>query len=164
MEAIDAAEDIPKIVPVQSYPNGNNDADEEQPSSSIQPIVNTSTVEHTRTTNIHQLEFACLLLFFSFNLSSTVFQNQILYQTCMLNNYNESTCDTLTNEKIPEEYKVNIEEFLLNFRNHVNEFISLFIGIGRRIRRKSVKNINGANCFGKYCSSVHELFNWSMVG
>lgn len=163
MEAIDAAEDIPKIVPVESYSNGNNDADEEQPSSSTQPIVNTSGVEHTRTTNIHQLEFACLLLFFSYNLCSTVFQNQILYQTCMLN-YNESTCDTLTNEKIPEEYKVNVKEFLLYFRNHVNEFISLFIGIGRRIRRTCVKNNNGANCFGKYCSSVHELFNWSMVG
>lgn len=100
MEAIES-EDIPKV----AIPNQDNYniADGEQPSVSTQPVV--PTVEHVRTTNTYRLEFPALLLFFSWNLSGTVFQNQILYQTCILD-YNVSMCDMLTNEQIPDEYKV----------------------------------------------------------
>lgn len=103
MEAI-ASEDIGKIAH-QSHSSGNSNEDGEQPSGSGQPIVNQTAVENTRTTNTHRLEFPVLLLFFSWNLSGIVFQNQILYQTCILD-YNQTTCEMLTNDVIPDEYKV----------------------------------------------------------
>lgn len=73
----------------------------EQPSVSVQPTINQTTVEHVQSTNTYSLELPVLLLFFSWNLSGTVFQNQVLYQSCILN-YNESTCTLLANEEIPD--------------------------------------------------------------
>lgn len=113
MEAIES-EDIPKIaVPVER--NAAYDVDGEQPSVSTQQTINPATAEQIRSTNTYRLEFPVILLFFSWNLSGTVFQNQILYQTCMLE-YNKTTCDTLANDMIPDEYKV-IANNTIGFEN-----------------------------------------------
>lgn len=75
---------------------------QEQPSSSTmqaQAVVNQPGQIHSK--NTFSLEFPVLLLFFSWNLSGTVFQNQVLYQTCMLT-YNYSVCSRLTDEEIDE--------------------------------------------------------------
>lgn len=84
--------------------NRNADDDGEQPSSSNQPVINQTTVERSRSTNTYTLEIPVLLLFFSWNLSGTVFQNQVLYQSCLLN-YNTTICDRLT-VGIPDELVV----------------------------------------------------------
>lgn len=50
------------------------------------------------------LELPVLLLFFSWNLTATVFQNQILYQTCTIYfAFNETFCLDLTNDVINDE-------------------------------------------------------------
>lgn len=109
MEAI-ITEDIPStkaaVQPTDAYiPNRNED--QEQPSGSMQPSVNQATVEYVQSTNTYTLEFPVLLLFISWNLSATVFQNQVIYQSCILN-YNTTTCDLLTNDMIPDDLVVII--------------------------------------------------------
>lgn len=79
--------------------------EDEGPSVSSQPVINQSLVNQVRTTNTHTLELPVLLLFFSWNLSGTVFQNQVLYQSCILK-YNETTCNLLANEDIPDDLEV----------------------------------------------------------
>lgn len=86
----------------------NEDDDHEQPTSSIQSTTNPTTI--VQSTNTFTLEIPVLLLFFSWNLSGTVFQNQVLYQSCILT-YNASTCDLLTNDKITPEMEVEINDF-----------------------------------------------------
>lgn len=81
-----------------SNSSGNNR--QEQPSSSTVPAVITAP-EQIQSKNTFTLEFPVLLLFFSWNLSGTVFQNQVLYQTCMLT-YNYTVCSRLTDEEIDE--------------------------------------------------------------
>lgn len=84
----------------------NEDDDDEQPTSSIQSTINPTTIQPVQSTNTFTLEIPVLLLFFSWNLSGTVFQNQVLYQSCILT-YNASTCDLLTNDKITPAMEVN---------------------------------------------------------
>lgn len=83
--------------------NGNSSNRQEQPSSSsMQAVMNQTTApELIQSKNTFSLELPVLLLFFSWNLSGTVFQNQVLYQTCMLT-YNYSICSRLTDEEIDE--------------------------------------------------------------
>lgn len=108
MEAINS-ENIPStkaaIQPTEPISQINDD-DHDQPSGSVQPTINQTTVERIQSTNTYALELPVLLLFYSWNLSGTVFQNQVIYQSCILN-YNESTCELLANEEIPREYEVN---------------------------------------------------------
>lgn len=98
---------IPKPVPVirspASIPHSNPviDYNEPQPSSSSRPDDEIPIT--TSTTNTHILEVAAMLLFFSWNLTSTVFQNQILYQSCTtLLSFNVTTCEVLINDLIPD--------------------------------------------------------------
>lgn len=88
---------------------GNADDDQEQPSSSNQPVLNQTAVERVKSTNTYRLEVPVLLLFFSWNLSGTVFQNQVLYQSCLLN-YNQTICDQLTVD-IPDALVVILTSF-----------------------------------------------------
>lgn len=107
MEATNT-ENIPStkaaVQPSHTIPHSATD-DLEQPSVSTQPTLNQTTVEQVQSTNTYTLELPVLLLFFSWNLSGTVFQNQVLYQSCLLK-YNETTCNLLTNEDIPKELDV----------------------------------------------------------
>lgn len=89
--------------------SSGNSSRQEQPSSSnestMQAVMNQTTAsEQIQSKNTFSLEFPVLLLFFSWNLSGTVFQNQVLYQTCMLT-YNYSVCSRLTDEEIDEVNK-----------------------------------------------------------
>lgn len=84
--------------------NVDDDDDENQPSVPAQPTINQTTIEHAQL-NTYRLELSVSLLFFSWNLSATVFQNQVVYQSCELF-YNESTCNLLANENIPDSLKV----------------------------------------------------------
>lgn len=57
-----------------------------------------------RPRNTHNLEIAILLLFFAWNLSGTVFQNQILFQTCTVTlNATIADCDALINDASTNE-------------------------------------------------------------
>lgn len=87
------------VQPTDAIVHADDELD--QPSVSVQPTINQTTVEHVQSKNTYSLEAPVLLLFFSWNLSGTVFQNQVLYQSCILN-YNESTCTLLANEEIPD--------------------------------------------------------------
>lgn len=113
-------EHIPNTKPAVQPSNfeHNEDDDEGQgPSVSTQPIINQTvtnsttniTTVRTNSSNTYSLELPVLLLFFSWNLSGTVFQNQVLYQSCILN-YNESTCNLLANEDIPDDLEVSYFE------------------------------------------------------
>lgn len=85
-----------------STDNSGNGREEQPSSSSVVPAANqTVPAEQVQSKNTFSLEFPVLLLFFSWNLSGTVFQNQVLYQTCMLT-YNYSVCSRLTDEEIDE--------------------------------------------------------------
>lgn len=79
--------------------SGDTNNSEEQPTCSNQPVI--AIGEQVQSKKLFTLEIPVLLLFFSWNLSGTVFQNQVLYQSCLLN-YNSTICDLLTNEKIDE--------------------------------------------------------------
>lgn len=69
-----------------------------QPSSSSQPNDESIVNQPQSTTNTYVLEISTMMLFFAWNLSGTVFQNQILYQSCTMN-YNDSVCsDVIDNE------------------------------------------------------------------
>lgn len=110
MEATNA-EDIPStraaVQPTGAFAHNDVDNDDQGPSVSSQPtvIIYQTTIIQTTNTNTYSLELPVLLLFFSWNLSGTVFQNQVLYQSCILN-YNESTCNQLANEDIPDDLEV----------------------------------------------------------
>ncbi|XP_031618143.1 uncharacterized protein LOC116337604 [Contarinia nasturtii] len=114
----------------------NNDEDQEQPSVS-RPTINQTTVERVQSRNTYFLELPVLLLFYSWNLSGTVFQNQVIYQSCILN-YNESTCKLLANEEIPDALvtiEVELEEYASKIfmarailESIIPAFISFLIG------------------------------------
>lgn len=93
---------------VNSSSSSSGNTRQEQPSSStMQAVMNQTTAsEQIQSKNTFSLEFPVLLLFFSWNLSGTVFQNQVLYQTCMLT-YNYSVCSRLIDEDIDEVIKQN---------------------------------------------------------
>lgn len=57
------------------------------------------------TQNTFKLELPVLLLFFSWNLTATVFQNQILFQTCSAYlSFNDTYCtDLVTNDVVNDE-------------------------------------------------------------
>lgn len=83
-----------------SSSNSGTNSRQDQPSGSSITAVASAT-EQIQSKNTFTLEFPVLLLFFSWNLSGTVFQNQVLYQTCMLT-YNKTVCSRLTDEEIDE--------------------------------------------------------------
>lgn len=57
--------------------------------------------------NTYKLEIPVLLLFFSWNLTTTVFQNQIFFQSCTnYFKYNDTFCTQLTNGIISEDLVV----------------------------------------------------------
>lgn len=91
--------------------NRNVSDDGEQPSSSNQQVISQTNNERVRSTNTYTLEIPVLLLFFSWNLSGTVFQNQVLYQSCLLN-YNTTICSRLTVE-IPDDLVVIFMSILI---------------------------------------------------
>lgn len=67
----------------------------------VQHIVNPAAVQPRNT---FRLEGPILLLFFAWNLSGTVFQNQILFQSCMTTlRFNESECDAVINDASANE-------------------------------------------------------------
>ncbi|XP_055921656.1 proton-coupled folate transporter [Eupeodes corollae] len=88
------------------------------------------------------LEPAVLLLFFAMSLSSAVYQNQVLYQTCIIVfKYNESSCTPLLGIKkedpSPESKKIeeNVQEYVTNIlmaqsilESVIPAFISFFLG------------------------------------
>lgn len=54
--------------------------------------------------NTYKLELPVVLLFFAWNMSGTVFQNQILYQICTNTLHkNDTTCDALINDPDSDE-------------------------------------------------------------
>lgn len=79
--------------------------------------------------NTYTLELAVLLLFFSWNLSGTVFQNQILYQSCTITmNFNETTCDTLINDVTSDEVGNAIVVLISFSRSIETHFIHIYAG------------------------------------
>lgn len=77
------------------------------------------------------------LLFFSWNLTSTVFQNQIIYQTCTsLYDFNGTFCEEITNDIISDDLSVDeIEKYASKIfmvravlENIIPAIISFFIG------------------------------------
>lgn len=78
--------------------NMEEDAAAAQPSSSSRPNDESIVIQPQSTTNTYVLEISAMMLFFAWNLSGTVFQNQIIYQSCTMS-YNESACtDVIDNE------------------------------------------------------------------
>lgn len=87
----------------------------------------------------YPLEIPMLLLFLCWNLTGTVFQYQILYQTCIVSlGYNESDCSQLGNGE-ESEHLLNIERAVQTYaakifmcrailENIVPALFSLFIG------------------------------------
>lgn len=79
-----------------SHGTGNNDEEAESSSTITNQIIDEPRIE---IPNTYTLELPVLLLFFSWNISGTVFQNQILYQSCTnIFNYNESACALIIND------------------------------------------------------------------
>lgn len=88
------------------------------------------------------LEPPVFLLFFALNLSSAVFQNQVLYQTCkIVFNYNETSCAPLLGikkeDRSPEERKIEeiVQEYVTYIfmaqsilESVIPAFISFFLG------------------------------------
>lgn len=138
------------------------------PSVPAQQTVNQTTVEHVRSTNTYSLELPVLLLFFSWNLSGTVFQNQVLYQSCILN-YNESTCSLLANEEIPDNLVViwvlrtATASTIMTENNHFFSSFCLLAGLGGRAGRVCIQNIYGSCCFRKYHSGVYKFSDRTVV-
>lgn len=157
-------ENIPKAAVQPTDPISHISTDDrEQPSVSTQPTLNQSTVERTPT-NTYALELPVLLLFFSWNLSGTVFQNQVLFQSCILK-YNESTCNLLTNEDIPTDLEVTFHGF-----SYFHCCLPIFFHVTFYLETRSgnrgicIEDIYGTCCFGKYHSGIHKFFYRPMVG
>lgn len=97
----------------------------------IHHIVNQSAGQPRNT---YKLEFPVVLLFFAWNMSGTVFQNQILYQICTNTLfYNDSTCDALINDANSDAVFSILHFFLF----HINSITILQLHI---IFRKSRMN------------------------
>lgn len=87
--------------------------------------------------NTFTLELPVMLLFFSYNLTSTVFQNEILYQTCLSNNSNKTFCEEIINQITTDDspeiiaIETNASRIFMAraiLENIVPAFISFFIG------------------------------------
>lgn len=87
--------------------------------------------------NTFTLEFPVLLLFFSYNLTSTVFQNQILFQTCLLyEDNNDTLCNDIVDDVIPDAPNIKQIDTYASYifmarallENIIPAFISFFIG------------------------------------
>lgn len=101
-----------------------------------QPPIDDELQKRTRS---FPLEIPMFLLFLCWNLTGTVFQYQILYQTCIVSlNYNESDCSQLGNGE-ESEHLANIERAVQTYaskifmcrailENIVPALFSLFIG------------------------------------
>lgn len=88
------------------------------------------------------LEPAVLLLFFAMSLSSAVYQNQVLYQTCkIVFKYNETSCAPLLGikkeDRTPEAKKIEetVQEYVTNIilaqsilESVIPAFVSFFLG------------------------------------
>lgn len=157
-----------------SNTNTNDTSGHDQPSSSSDVAVANQIVapEQIQSQNTFSLEFPVLLLFFSWNLSGTVFQNQVLYQTCMLT-YNYSVCSRLTDEEIDEVMPKRNRNISQHPRNSCAQFLkkkktwkNCLYSTGSRgeIRNVCIKNLYGPSGFGKHYSSVYKRTNWTMVG
>lgn len=150
--------------------NGNSGSShQEQPSSStMQPTV-MNQPEQIQSKNTFSLEFPVLLLFFSWNLSGTVFQNQVLYQTCMLT-YNYTICSRLTDKEIDEVWMLTNKQksttfvplYLLKVKLF-RKFSNFRTGFRGKTGNICIENIYGSSCFGKYHSSIHKCIDWTMV-
>lgn len=104
---------IPKSIAVMgsnaSLVNNMEEDVAAQPSSSSRP--NESIISQPpSTTNTYVLEISAMILFFSWNLSGTVFQDQIVYQSCTMN-YNDSVCSDVINNKVCVNI-LNLIEFI----------------------------------------------------
>lgn len=87
--------------------------------------------------NTFALEVPVLLLFFSWNLSATVFQNQILFQTCKISfPFNNTYCTDLINGDVID--KVAVRNPFLIFRW---EKISIVNGSFRACRLPRLRNM-----------------------
>lgn len=150
--------------------NSGSSGRQEQPSSSnestMQAVMNQTTTasEQIQSKNTFSLEFPVLLLFFSWNLSGTVFQNQVLYQTCMLT-YNYSVCSRLTDEEIDEVNKNWQKEKSTNHskRKKISYSFVFCAGFRGEIGNICIKNIHGSSGFGEYHSGFYKRFDWTMV-
>lgn len=77
----------------------NMDEDEAAESSTSSRLNDESIIQPQSTKNTYVLEVSVMMLFFAWNLSGTVFQNQILYQSCTMN-FNTSTCANVIDNKV----------------------------------------------------------------
>lgn len=90
---------------------------DESAKSTVNSVVATSSIYSEEVTEAQRrgkhdltLELPVLLLFFSWNLTSTVFQNQILFQTCTnFFEYNVTTCSNLTDSIVTVDYQVGLK-------------------------------------------------------
>lgn len=101
----DESTPVSTVLPSTSYGISTND-------DSARPSYRSADDELSqRSRNTHTLEVPVLLLFFAWNLSGTVFQNEILYQSCTVTlGYNDSQCDDIQDDKL--EVKKSIESIL----------------------------------------------------
>lgn len=81
------------------------------------------------------LEPSVFAIYFAFNLTSAVLQNQVLKQTCLTMNFDKPTCDNLNTENNTKEVEeaiqpkvANINMTLLLLNSIVPAILSLIIG------------------------------------
>lgn len=115
------------------------------PSSSAaasDPVPAVPQLERNKKNRWFILEPAVFLLFFAMFLSSSVYQNQLLYQTCKVHfNFNETSCAPLLGKKkedpSPEAKKIEdtVQEYVTNIllaqsiiESVIPAFISFFLG------------------------------------
>ncbi|XP_031639670.1 proton-coupled folate transporter-like [Contarinia nasturtii] len=78
--------------------------DDDQEEDEGQPSLKLTAMEPVQPTNMYSLQLSLLMLSFSSNLVTAVFQTEIIYESCMLKS-NESICRLLANKEIPKELK-----------------------------------------------------------
>lgn len=93
------------------------------------PIVQHANAAPAQPRNTYTLEWPIFMLFFAWNLSGTVFQNQILFQSCTITlNFNATTCDAVINDASTDEVCRRRIRSLLRFLQTKCPFLMLTEG------------------------------------
>lgn len=152
---------------IESYSSSNQEA---QCSTHNEPVDN----ELQKKTNSWPLEYPILLLFLCWNLTGTVFQYQILYQSCTVSlGYNETDCNQLGQgeesehlaeiERAVQTYAAKVFMCRAILENIVPALFSLFIGPwSDKYGRKPVLMCSFAGIIAIPCPN-RASFYWCMI-
>ncbi|CRK90819.1 CLUMA_CG004509, isoform A [Clunio marinus] len=91
-------------------------------SSSVRQNILTRKVENNRASNVrylYGLEPGLFSLYFAFNLTNAILQNQLLKQTCLQLGYNLTICSNLNTDELTKAVEEEVQPYVANINSSI---------------------------------------------